>query len=49
MQASVNDTTTRLSPPEPIHELGKVLPRLLDFLATTPDGETVQFSKIDLT
>lgn len=48
MQAAVNETTTRLSPPEPIKELGKVLPRLLDFMATTPDGETVQFSKIDL-
>lgn len=48
IQASVNDTTTRLSPLKPIQELGKVLPRLLDFMATTPDGETVQFSKIDL-
>jgi hypothetical protein len=48
MQESGNDTTTRLSPIEPIKELGKVLPWLLDFMATTPEGETAQFSKIDL-
>lgn len=48
IQASVNDTTTKLSPPEPIKELGQVFPRILKFMATTPTDDTVMFSKIDL-
>jgi hypothetical protein len=47
-QPSVNLTTTKLSPAEPIQELGKVLPRIIDFMATAPQGQTVMFSKIDL-
>lgn len=48
MQESVNDTTERLSPPGPIHELGKVLPRIIDFMASTPLEDEIMFSKIDL-
>jgi hypothetical protein len=49
MQPSVNDTTLRQAPKEPVKELGNVLPRLLDFLmATVPLDEHVHFSKLDL-
>jgi hypothetical protein len=48
LQASVNDTTVRLAPEEPVKELGKVLPRLLDFMATVPAEEHIHFSKMDL-
>jgi hypothetical protein len=48
LQASVNDTTVRLAPEEPVKELGKVLPRLLDFMATVPEEEHIHFSKMDL-
>jgi hypothetical protein len=47
-QPSVNATTKKLSPDAPIQELGKVLPRIIDFMATAPMGETIMFSKIDL-
>ena len=45
---SVNDTTTKQSPEYPVKELGRVLPRLLHFMATVPPEETIMFSKIDL-
>jgi hypothetical protein len=48
IQASVNDTTTRLAPDVPVKELGNVLPRLLDFMATVPAEEHIHFSKLDL-
>jgi hypothetical protein len=48
IQASVNDTTTRLAPDGHVKELGKVLPRLLDFMATVPAEEHIHFSKLDL-
>jgi hypothetical protein len=48
IQASVNDTTTRLAPEGPVKELGNVLPRLLDFMATVPPEEHIHFSKLDL-
>ena len=35
MQPSVNNTTLRQAPERPVKELGNVLPRLLDFMATT--------------
>jgi hypothetical protein len=48
IQASVNDTTTRLAPDVPVKELGNVLPRLLDFMATVSIEEHIHFSKLDL-
>ena len=45
---SVNDTTTKLSPVYPVKELGRVLPRLLHFMASVPPEETIMFAKIDL-
>jgi hypothetical protein len=48
LQDSVNDTTVRLSPEAPVKELGNVLPRLLDFMASVPPEEHIHFSKMDL-
>jgi hypothetical protein len=48
IQASVNDTTTPLAPAWPVNELGKVLPRVMDFMRTVPEDETINFAKIDL-
>jgi hypothetical protein len=39
LQASVNDTTMRLAPEAPVKELGNVLPRLLNFMATVHTDE----------
>jgi hypothetical protein len=48
LQASVNDTTVRIAPEGPVKELGNVLPRILDFMATVPSSEHIHFSKMDL-
>jgi hypothetical protein len=48
LQESVNDTSERLAPSHPVKELGKVLPRLFEFMASTPEAEEIRFSKIDL-
>jgi hypothetical protein len=48
IQAAVNDTTTPLAPEKPVNELGKVLLRIFDFMLEVPAGETINFSKIDL-
>jgi hypothetical protein len=48
LQPSVNDTTVRLAPEAPVKELGNVLPRLLDFMASVPAEEHIHFSKMDL-
>jgi hypothetical protein len=48
VQPSVNDTTTPLAPTWPVNELGKVLPRVMDFMRTVPENETINFAKIDL-
>jgi hypothetical protein len=45
---SVNATTLRQSPEYPVKELGRVLPRILRFLADVPPEETIMFAKIDL-
>jgi hypothetical protein len=45
---SVNDTTTKHSPVYPVKEIGRVLPRLLHFMAAVPPEETIMFAKIDL-
>lgn len=47
-QASVNETTCKESPPEPVKELGNVILRLFDFMAAVPSSEIIMFSKIDL-
>jgi hypothetical protein len=48
LQASVNDTTVKLAPEAPVKELGNVLPRMLDFMASVPIEEHIHFSKMDL-
>ena len=48
VQPSINQTATKLSPQAPLTELGRVLPHLFDFMAQVPPGETINFSKIDL-
>jgi hypothetical protein len=48
LQPSVNDTTVRLAPEGPVKELGNVLPRILDFMASVPAHEHIHFSKMDL-
>ena len=49
LQPSLNASTTALSPKPPVQELGKVLPRIFDFMAAVPPtNESVMFSKIDL-
>jgi hypothetical protein len=48
LQLSVNDTTARQAPEGPVKELGNVLPRLLDSMATVPPEEHIHFSKLDL-
>ena len=48
MQPSVNNTTLQQAPEGPVKELGNVLPRLLDFMATVPPEEHIHFSKLDL-
>jgi hypothetical protein len=45
---SVNNTTTKHSPVYPGKEMGRVLVRLLWFMATVPAEETIMFAKIDL-
>jgi hypothetical protein len=48
LQPSVNNMTARLAPEGPVKELGNVLPRLLDFMASVPPEEHIHFSKMDL-
>ena len=48
LQPSVNASTTALSPRPPVQELGKVLPRIFDFMAAVAPEESIMFSKIDL-
>jgi hypothetical protein len=48
IQESINDTTSKLAPTEPVHEIGKVLPRLFHFMASTPEDQEIRLSKVDL-
>jgi hypothetical protein len=48
VQESVNDTTERLAPPKGVKAIGQVLPKLFQFMADTPAGKVIGFSKIDL-
>jgi hypothetical protein len=47
-QASVNDTTVLQAPSGPVKEIGKVLPRLLQYMQDTPAGLHILFSKLDI-
>jgi hypothetical protein len=48
LQEFVNDLTVRLAPDTPVKELGNVLPRILDFMASVPAEEHIHFAKMDL-
>jgi hypothetical protein len=48
LQDAVNDTTVPLAPKKPVREIGKVLPRLFDFMASAPAGQEILLSKVDL-
>jgi hypothetical protein len=48
LQEAVNDTTVPLAPRTPVREIGKVLPRIFEFMAGTPEGQEILLSKVDL-
>jgi hypothetical protein len=45
-QESVNDTTVLQAPAEPVKEIGRVLPRLLQYMRDTPAGLHILFCKL---
>ena len=47
-QKSVNETTVLTAPAIPVKEIGKVLPRLLQYMRDTPKGLHILFSKLDI-
>jgi hypothetical protein len=47
-QESVNDTTVLQAPSDPVKEIGKVLPRLLQYMRDTPVGLHILFCKLDI-
>ncbi len=47
-QASVNDTTVLQAPLVPVKQIGKILPRVLQYMQDIPDGLHILFSKLDL-
>ena len=47
-QASVNSTTVVTAPSTPVKEIGKVLPRMLQYMRDTPPGLHILFSKLDI-
>jgi hypothetical protein len=47
-QKSVNETTVLTAPTIPVKEIGKVLPRLLQYMRDTPTGLHILFSKLDI-
>ncbi len=47
-QESVNSTTVIKSPSIPVKEIGKVLPRMLQYMRDTPEGLHILFSKLDI-
>jgi hypothetical protein len=48
VQKSINDTTKKLAPQRPVREIGQVLPRIFQFMATTPADQEIRWSKVDL-
>ena len=47
-QESVNDTTVLQAPSDPVKEIGRVLPRLLQYMRDTPVGLHKLFCKLDI-
>ena len=47
-QESVNDTTVLQAPSVPVKEIGRVLPRLLQYMRDTPVGLHILFCKLDI-
>ena len=47
-QESVNSTTVLKAPSIPVKEIGKVLPRMLQYMRDTPAGLHILFSKLDI-
>jgi hypothetical protein len=47
-QESVNDSTVLNAPSEAVKEIGKVFPRLLQYMRDTPEGLHILFSKLDI-
>jgi hypothetical protein len=47
-QDSVNDLTLLTAPSTPFKEIGKVLPRLLQYMQDTPAGIRILFCKLDI-
>ena len=47
-QHSVNNTTVLTAPSVPVKEIGKLLPRLLQYMRDTPVGLHILFSKLDI-
>ena len=47
-QKSVNDSTVLQAPSQSVKEIGKVLPRLLQFMHDTDPGLHILFSKLDI-
>ena len=48
VQDSVNDTTHKHAPTEPIHEIVKVLPHLFHFVTSTPEDQYIRLIKVAL-
>ena len=47
-QESVNNSTILTAPSEAVKEIGKVFPRLLQYMHDTPEGLHILFSKLDI-
>jgi hypothetical protein len=47
-QESVNSMTALTAPLVPVKEIGKVLPRLLQYMRDTPAGLHILFCKLDI-
>ena len=48
IQQSVNDATVLAGPKAPVKEIGKVLPRLLQYMRDVPPEQWILFSKLDI-
>ncbi len=44
----MNDSTVLNAPSEAVKEIGKVFPRLLQYMRDTPEGLHILFSKLDI-
>jgi hypothetical protein len=48
LQEAINGITVLLAPRRPVREICKVLPRIFEFMASTPKGQEILLSKVDL-